>query len=116
MDLMGVERITRVLITSDKAGNISKISVKKMKISASPENLAITSVKFAAVEYAGRPFCDALYLEDGDDPIIFGVYIILKDLDCYVVAGSTFCEYIRTRQQYSKAALLIKSLREHLLE
>ena len=73
MDQMGLERITRELISDSEAGNISKISVDKTKSDASPEKLAIMSVQFYAVTYAGRPFCVDKYLTEGDDPMLFGV-------------------------------------------
>ena len=95
---MGVEWNTMEFIKSSKEGHLSKISIKKTDSDASPENLAIMIVQFDAVANAGRPFCVATYLAEGDDPIIFGVYIILEDLDCYVVVGPTFGGSIRTIQ------------------
>ena len=80
------------------------------------ENLAIISVQFSAVSDDGIPLCFATYLTEGDDPMIFCVYITLENLDCYVVAGPTFGEYSRTRKQYSKSALLVNPLREYALK
>ena len=74
---MGFESITRALIPAAEAGNLSKISVKKINIDAGSEKLAITSVQFVAVEYYGRPLFVVIYLTEGGDPMIFGVYIIL---------------------------------------
>ena len=77
---MGFERITRVLIPAAEAGNLSKISVKKINIDDSPEKLAITGIQFVSVEDSGGPFCVVIYLTEGGDPMIFGVYIILEFL------------------------------------
>ena len=70
MDQMGVERITRALISANKVGNLPKRSVQKMSSAASPEMLVITIVQFSAVKDIGRTLHVATHLTEIDDPVI----------------------------------------------
>jgi hypothetical protein len=55
-------------------------------------------------------------LTEGDDPLAFGMYTVLKDLDMFVSGGAKFPEGSRTYNRCKEAAAMVVVLREDLVE
>ena len=65
------------LISVAVVQKISEKSIAKMNDIATKEKMGKLIVEFAAVAEAGRPFCIATYLMEGDDPLVFGEHLEL---------------------------------------
>ena len=116
MDGVGLVRIVQLLIPAAELAKVSAKSVAKMKKVASKKVMPILIVQAAAVADIGQPFCIATYLTEGDDPLAFGMYTVLKDLDMFVSGGAKFPEGSRTYNRCKEAAAMVVVLREDLVE
>ena len=86
--------------------NFSEKSVTKMKNIATEENMGKLIVEIAAIDEAGKLFCESTYLIESDDPLVFGAHLQIAKLEEYITTGPNFGVNSRTKKDVKKLQFL----------
>jgi hypothetical protein len=91
----------------------SEKSIAKLAALATAQVVPKVMVQVATIAEVGRPFCQATYTLEGDDPLALTAYLVFERLDDYAESG---VRLKRTKDVVCpRAAELIKKLRQPLL-
>lgn len=77
---MGIARLATELVTNAERMKVSENSVAKMKKFGGPKYLPRLIVEAATVSAVGRPFVVACYGVEGEDPLVFSVWMAFRAL------------------------------------
>jgi hypothetical protein len=113
MDRFGIDKIMKEVIPICVQKKYSERSVAKLQLLATDLSTPRIMVEFAAIAETGRPFCQATYILEGDDPLVLTAYIVLDQLDQVMEDGVKF---ERTTLVCKQAASMVLSLRKPLLD
>jgi hypothetical protein len=113
VDRFGIAEIMKEVIPTCVEKKYSERSVAKLQQHATDLSTPRIMVEFAAIAETGRPFCQATYILEGDDPLVLTAYIVLDKLDQVIADGVKF---ERTKLVCKEAASMVLSLRKPLLD
>jgi hypothetical protein len=113
VDRFGIAEIMKEVIPTCVEKKYSERSVAKLQQHATDLSTPGIMVEFAAIAETGRPFCQATYILEGDDPLVLTAYIVLDKLDQVIADGVKF---ERTKLVCKEAASMVLSLRKPLLD